>query len=33
MTGIVVVSHSRPLARAAVDLVVGLVPGLSVPCP
>ena len=31
MTGIVVVSHSRPLARAAVDLVVGLVPGLSVP--
>lgn len=30
MTGIVVVSHSRQLARAAVDLATGLVPGLEV---
>ncbi|WP_172192591.1 dihydroxyacetone kinase phosphoryl donor subunit DhaM [Actinomyces faecalis] len=30
MSGIVVVSHSRPLAEAAVALVAGLVPGLEV---
>ena len=30
MTGIVVVSHSRELARAAVDLARALVPGLQV---
>ncbi|WP_103064419.1 PTS-dependent dihydroxyacetone kinase phosphotransferase subunit DhaM [Actinomyces qiguomingii] len=31
MTGIVVVSHSRPLADAAVTLVRGLIPGLEAP--
>nr|WP_300338088.1 dihydroxyacetone kinase phosphoryl donor subunit DhaM [Actinomyces sp.] len=30
MSGIVVVSHSRQLAEAALDLVAGLVPGLEV---
>lgn len=30
MTGIVIVSHSRPLALAALDLARGLVPGLEV---
>ncbi len=31
MTGIVIVSHSRPLALATHDLARGLVPGLEVP--
>lgn len=31
MTGIVLVSHSLPLAQAALDLARGLVPGLEVP--
>lgn len=31
MTGIVLVSHSRPLADAALALAQGLVPGLDVP--
>lgn len=31
MTGIVLVSHSLPLAQAALDLACGLVPGLEVP--
>ncbi|WP_194948105.1 dihydroxyacetone kinase phosphoryl donor subunit DhaM [Actinomyces trachealis] len=31
MTGIVLVSHSLPLAQAALELVRGLVPGLEVP--
>lgn len=31
MTGLVLVSHSLPLAQAALDLARGLVPGLEVP--